>query len=136
MDMDVRWKQRFNNFVCAYQRLGEADSLLKTQELTKLEQQGAIHIFKHTHELAWNVLKDYLEELGVIGLVGSKGTTSEPFKRGLIEDGDTWVRMVEARNLIPHAYNQEIADIITANILDKFYPAFSSFAKKFTGLYG
>ena len=69
---DIRWKQRFNNYLKAFQTLVEAVELARSRELSKLEQQGLIQSFEFTHELAWNVLKDYLEDKGIAGLIGSK----------------------------------------------------------------
>ena len=51
-------------------------------------------------ELAWNVLKDFLEYEGIGGLVGSRSTVREAFKRGLISDGQLWMDMVDQRNHI------------------------------------
>ncbi len=131
---DIRWKQRFNNYLKAFQTLVEAVELAQTRELSKLEQQGLIKGFEFTHELAWNVLKDYLEDKGIIGLIGSKDATRTAFKNGLIEQGDDWMKMIQARNLTVHTYNSEIAQKIVDDILERFYPAFDSMAKKFTVL--
>ena len=76
MTEDIRWKQRFNNFLKALQTLTEAVELAQQRPLSKLEQQGLIQGFEFTHELAWNVLKDYLEEQGFVGIIGSKNAKS------------------------------------------------------------
>ena len=85
---DTRWKQRFNNYIKAFQTLVAAVELARSRELSELEQQGVIQSFELTHELAWNVLKDYLTEKGIVGLIGSKDATRSAFKNGLIEKGD------------------------------------------------
>ncbi len=72
MTPDIRWKQRFDNYNRALQTLQEASALSAQRPLSALEQQGLIQGFEFTHELAWNVLKDYLEEQGFVGLIGSK----------------------------------------------------------------
>lgn len=133
---DIRWKQRFDNYLKAFQTLVEAVELARTRELSKLEQQGLIQGFEFTHELAWNVLKDYLEEQGFVSIIGSKNATRGAFKNGLIADGDAWMDMIKARNLTSHTYNTEIAQSIVKNILERFYPAFESMAKKFSELDG
>lgn len=84
---DVRWIQRYNNFTKALQQLKEAVLLAQKRPLTKLEQQGLIQAFEFTHELAWNILKDFLENRGVQNLYGSKDATRAAFKAGLIENG-------------------------------------------------
>jgi hypothetical protein len=60
MTPDVRWKQRFDNFQRALHQLTLAMDLKAQRPLSDLEQQGLIQGFEFTHELAWNVLKDYL----------------------------------------------------------------------------
>ncbi len=129
---DIRWKQRFSNYLRAYGNLAEAVELSRTRPLTKLEQQGLIQSFEFTHELAWNVLKDYLEEKGISGLIGSKDATRTAFKNGLIEDGDSWMKMIEDRNLSSHTYNSDIAQSVADDILARFFSAFTLMSEKFT----
>ena len=80
MTADIRWKQRFSNYLKALQTLAKAVELARHRELTKLEQQGLIRGFEFTHELAWNVLKDYLEEQGFVGIIGSKNASRRLLK--------------------------------------------------------
>lgn len=134
MTQDIRWKQRLQNYLKAFQTLAEASTLADTRPLSKLEQQGLIKGFEFTHELAWNVLKDYLEEQGFVGLIGSKNASREAFKNGLIDDGQTWMDMIKARNLTSHTYNTDVAERLGQDILTCFYPAFSSMANHFTTL--
>ena len=131
---DIRWKQRFNNYSKAFQTLVAAVELSRSRELSELEEQGVIQSFEFTHELAWNVLKDYLEEKGITGLIGSIDATRAAFKHGLIEDGDDWMKMIEDRNTTSHTYNPQVAQAVVENILKRFYPAFEKMAKKFTAL--
>ena len=131
---DIRWKQRFNNYLKAFQTLVEAVELGQTRELTNLEQQGLIQSFEFTHELAWNVLKDYLEEKGILGLIGSKDATRAAFKNGLIEQGEDWMKMIEAHNRTSHAYDPHIAQEVADDIVDRFYPAFVLMAQRFAAL--
>lgn len=42
--------------------------------------------------------------------------------------------MIKARNQTSHTYNLAIAEAVTKDILERFYPAFASLAKEFTGL--
>ena len=131
---DIRWKQRFNNYSRAFQTLVAAVELARSRDLSDLEQQGVIQSFEFTHELAWNVLKDYLEEKGITGLIGSKDATRSAFTNGLIEDGEAWMKMIEDRNKTSHTYDPVIALAVVENVLERFYPAFEKMAKKFTAL--
>ncbi|MBI4793679.1 MAG: nucleotidyltransferase substrate binding protein [Deltaproteobacteria bacterium] len=133
---DIRWKQRFNNYTKALQTLRRAVELAGQRDLSELEEQGLIQGFEFTHELAWNVLKDYLEEQGVIGIIGSKNATREAFRNGLISDGESWMDMIKARNLTSHTYNTDLAAGIAKDILTRFYPAFTAMEKRFSELCG
>ena len=116
MTEDVRWKQRFSNYLLALQTLTDAVALAQQRPLSKLEQQGVIQGFEFTHELAWNVLKDYLDAQGFVGLIGSKNATRQAFKDALVQDGEAWKDMIKARNL------------------SRFYPAFVAMANTFAAL--
>ena len=130
----VRWTQRFKHFEQAYAQLEKAVALSRKRPLSELEEQGIIQAFEYTHELAWNVLKDFLEEQGVRDLYGSKDSSREAFKRGLIENGDAWMDMIQSRNLTSHTYNRDIAQQIVQAILEKYYAEFGRMFEKFKSL--
>ncbi len=131
MTQDIRWKQRFENFQRALKQLSLAMDLKAQRPLSDLEQQGLIQGFEFTHELAWNVLKDYLEMEGIQGLIGSRSTAREAFKRGLVVDGAVWMDMIEKRNLSSHTYNQTVALTIVEAIAERYYPAFCELQQRF-----
>ena len=124
MNSDIRWIQRFDNYGRALQTLRNAAELATQRPLSELEQQGLIQGFEFTHELAWNLLKDFLEAQGIAGLIGSRDANRTAFKNGLLEDGETWMEMIKARNLSSHTYQQDLAQRIATDILTRFYPAF------------
>jgi len=123
---DVRWIQRFNNFTKALSQLQEAVALAKQRPLSKLEEQGLIQAFEFTHELAWNTLKDFLEDRGVQNLYGSKDTTREAFKTGLMENGEAWMNMIQSRNLTSHTYDEATATQIASAIRNSYFAEFEA----------
>lgn len=133
MTEDIRWKQRFDNYQRALHQLTLAVQLMETRPLSNLEQQGLIQGFEFTHELAWNVLKDYLEMEGIQGLVGSRSTVREAFKRGLVTEGDVWMDMIEKRNLSSHTYNPSVANTLADAIQHRYHPAFVSLQARLSG---
>ena len=133
-DPDVRWRQRLQSFRKAFTRLADAVRLAGERKLSPLEQQGLIQMFEFTHELAWNVLKDYLEAQGVQGVVGSRGATREAFKNGLIVEGEVWMEMIKSRNQTSHTYNEATADEITEAILARYQAEFEKFQGRFARL--
>lgn len=128
---DIRWKQRFDNYDKAFSELKEGIDLTNHRELTKLEQQGLIQGFEYTHELAWNLLKDYLEAKGHVGLIGSRDTTREAFKRGLIHEGETWMDMIKSRNMTSHAYDSDTAELVYSEIVTRYFPQFQALHVEF-----
>jgi nucleotidyltransferase substrate binding protein (TIGR01987 family) len=130
-DPDVRWHQRLQSFRRAFVSLSDGVRLAGERELSPLEKLGLIQAFEFTHELAWNLLKDYLEGQGIQGVVGSKGATREAFKNGLIADGEAWMDMIKSRNQTSHTYNEETANQITSAILTRCCAQFTQFQTRF-----
>lgn len=122
---DIRWQQRFKNFGKAIALLQEAVNLTKERSLTELEEQGLIQRFEFTHELAWNVLKDYFEDQGNTLITGSRDATREAFNKSLIEDGEGWMEMIKSRNQSSHTYNEEVAEEIIDKIIHQYNDLFS-----------
>lgn len=118
---DVRWIQRLNHFAKA---LSQLTKFIQKRELNELEEQGLIQAFEYTYELAWNTLKDYFEAQGETGIHGSRDAIRLAFRRGLIEDGETWMAMVKDRTLTPHTYNGETARKIAQAVFERYYPEF------------
>lgn len=131
---DIRWRQRFDNFQRALLVLERGVRLAQSRELSELEQQGLIQGFEFTHELAWNLLKDYLAYQGVAPVVGSRDATRLAFQSGLISDGETWMEMIRSRNQSSHAYNLAQAQAIARDIIERFYPAFTLLQQTFATL--
>jgi len=130
MDEDIRWKQRFQNYKKALTTLKNAAELAASRELTDLEKQGTIQSFEFTFELAWNVMKDYLEEQGITGIIGSKNAIRYAFNKGLIDDGEVWMDMVKDRNVASHVYDEETAEELFTAIKNIYYPELNKFAEK------
>jgi len=134
MDEDIRWKQRFQNYGKALTTLKNAVELAESRELTDLEKQGMIQGFEFTLELAWNVMKDYLEWKGITGIIGSKDAVRQAFSNNLIEDGQVWMDMIKDRNLAAHSYDEAAAEKLAAAITGSHYRQFCAFAEKMNGL--
>jgi nucleotidyltransferase substrate binding protein (TIGR01987 family) len=121
---DIRWIQRLNHFKQAYGQLRNAVDLTSNRELTELEEQGMIQAFEYTHELAWKTMKNFFRDKANINLYGSKDTTREAFRQGLIENGETWMKMIEHRNLSTHTYNREVAREIADAVSNVYWQEF------------
>jgi nucleotidyltransferase substrate binding protein (TIGR01987 family) len=99
---DIRWQQRFTNYKKVLVQLQSAVELTAQRPLSDLEKQGMIQVFEFTHELAWNLLKDYLQDQGYQNIKGSKDATRQAFKVELITNGEQWMAMIQSRNKSLH----------------------------------
>lgn len=127
MTEDIRWKQRFDNYSKALRQLTR---FIEKGELNEFELQGLIQCFEYTYELAWNTMKDLFEFQGESGIMGSRDAIRLAFRRGLIEDGETWMEMIKGRTLTSHTYNEDVAEKVALNIKSHYYTAFVSLHHK------
>lgn len=121
MVQDVRWQQRFSNYRKALERL---EDFIQPPALNEREKQGLIKAFEYTYELAWNTLRDLLRSQGNASLLGARDSLREAFRLGLIEEGETWMLMIQDRNLTSHTYNRSTADAIASQIVACYLPCF------------
>lgn len=133
-DQGLRWIQRLASFTRALSQLDAAVSLADQRPLSELEKQGLIHSFANTHELGWNVLRDYLKDQGTQQLFGSKDTVRAAFAVGLIDDGEAWMEMIRDRNRSSHTYNVDVANAIVSHVIKTYIHTFKDLRKTGEGL--
>jgi len=128
---DIRWIQRLENFSKALERLNEAANIIGSNlqlgtEVTDLLREGLIQRFEYTHELAWNVMKDYAEYQGNTEIRGSRDAIRWALQNGLADD-KAWMKSVEDRNLSSHGYDRPTADAIFSKVIGTYLPLFNRF---------
>jgi len=136
MSEDIRWKQRFKNYKKARAAMTNALDLARSRKLSDLEKQGLIKGFELAFELAWNVMKDYLEEQGITDIIGSKNAIRHALRNGLIDDGQVWMDMAKIRAVSSRAYDEATAEKIFAKIAADFREPFASLERKMESLEG
>ncbi len=128
---DIRWIQRLNHFSKA---LSQLTKFIEKGALNELEKQGLIQAFEYTFELAWNTLKDYFEVQGETNIHGSRDAFRLAFKRGLLANGETWMDMIKSRTLTSHTYNEDVAEKIAADIVNRYFSEFVTLQTKMESL--
>ena len=118
---DIRWIQRFSNYNKALTLLKKAIDLPSHSEY---EKESVIQRFEYTYELAWNTIKDYLQEIGYQDIHGPANAIQIGFKAGIITDGELWMEMKKSRNNTVHTYDETEANKIFSDITAKYYPLF------------
>ena len=115
---DIRWKQRFENFNKVYLLLEKHSS---KEDLSELEQAGIIQFFEMTFELAWKVLKDYLESDGYV-VKSPRESIKQAFQNEIINDGHIWMDALSVRNLTTHTYDANLVKKLIDDIVNIYFP--------------
>ena len=117
---DIRWKQRFENFRQAYFRLQEARN---TPNLNELERNGLIQRFEFTIELAWKVMKDFLEEKGFIFKPSPKDSFRQAQEAKYIDFAQELIDGLNIRNELSHDYDGFLFIQSENDLLNIVFPA-------------
>ncbi len=133
MQQDIRWNQRFANYEKALFQLADAIENNGANPIDIIKE-GTIQRFEFTHELAWKVMKDFLSDKGIQGIIGSKDATRLAFQNEIIVQGQVWMDMIESRNRTVHTYQQNILENEYAKIVNLYFPLISAFSVKMNTL--
>jgi len=120
---DMRWKQRFDNFDKAFLKLQEA---IELGELNELERNGLVQLFEFTLELAWKVMKDFLQEQGFEFNPSPKDTFRQAQNAKYINYAQALIDGLDIRNVLSHDYSGEKFDTSEAVLRGEVFPALAS----------
>ena len=128
-EQDIRWLQRFQNYRKALKRLEEAIAIITINENSEnidLLKEGLIQRFEFTHELAWKVMKDYIEYQGPSEIRGSRDAFRKALSIGII-DNPLWINSIQTRNVTSHTYDDEITNLTLHTIITEYDPLMKDF---------
>lgn len=128
---DIRWQQRLSNYRRAVHNLEQA---LEQASYNDLERQGLIKGFELCYELAWKTLQDLLQARGYVDTTGPKPVIRQAFRDGLVNDGEQWMDLLEARNLAAHVYDEARARDLETRIRGRFASVFRELLDKLEGV--
>lgn len=123
----TRWQQRFENFERTFLLFQSSFAEKPLSQFSALEKEGIIQRFEYTFELAWKTLKDYLEHTRlVIEQITPRFVIKQAFAAKIIQDGPTWIEMLEQRNLLSHTYNETVFDKAVTLIATRYLTALTA----------
>lgn len=125
---DIRWKQRFQNFTKSMNYLENA---LQIPHPDIVQKAGIIQFFEMSFELAWNLIKDYLEEQGFVEIKSPRGALKKAFEINILENGHDWMDLLQDRNLTAHTYDEQKATDMEQLIQTKYFPLLKSMHNSF-----
>ena len=129
---DIRWKQRYSNYIKALDLLENA---LKIEQPDVVQRAGIVQFFEMCSELSWKLLKDYLEEQGFIEINTPRNAIKKAFEIELISNGHEWMELLQDRNLSAHTYDEQKASELEQLIHHKYFPLLKSLHQTFLEKY-
>ena len=123
-----KFELKYENYCKALMRLKES---LRIKNPDDLHIDGITQRFEFTFDLAWQTTKEYLEFMGITyEMIGPRGTLRAAFEQGLIYDGDTWIKMMEARNNMSHRYSYDESRKIYQDIKETYVTLLENLCEK------
>ena len=117
-----KWHERLAIYKNAIDRLAEVIALSKQHPLNQFERDSLIKRFEFSYEMAWKLMISYEKENGIVEVLGSKDVIRQAFKLSIVNNGETWLEMVDARNKTSHLYDEEMATDVVDEIIYTYYP--------------
>lgn len=118
-NLDIRWKQRFENLQSAYRKLQEAIKINEQMPENDLIKMALIKAFEMTFELSWKTMKDFLNYNG-LDVKLPRDIIKQAFANDVIADGQLWIDMLEDRNLMTHTYDETRANLAISHIRENY----------------
>jgi len=139
---EFTWEQRFFDYRKAMGKLTIAIKIFAPNEEENLEyedvddllKEGLIKRFEYTHELAWNVMKDYAASHGNNSIKHARDATREGLNLGLIDEVEEWMDMLTSRAETLRLYDDEIAAALFEKILETYYLLLLKFEERMQNL--
>lgn len=127
----LRAEDGVNNFEKALARLNDVigkKSSFYEQELEDVYTDVVVKRFEFTFEMSWKAIKRVLAMVGLDDKNNPRQCFKAAFSQGYVKDENTWLDMIEMRNLSAHTYDSdEIREIVQK--IEAYSAAFNDLAK-------
>ncbi|WP_121614174.1 nucleotidyltransferase substrate binding protein [Mesobacillus foraminis] len=111
--MSEKLRYKLENYEKAVYRLQEAVQLPLEQSIIL---DGIIQRFEFTYELAWKLMKSFLEYEGIVEVNSPRAAFKEAYSIGLISNSEDWLSMIADRNITSHTYDEQMALLVCERI--------------------
>ena len=103
--------QKIEHYISALAQLEQAVAIYQKSQQDALYRDGLIQRFEFTVELAWKSIKEYLEDQGSTTPIATpRAVLKEAFAAGVIQDAEEWNKIITARNITSHVYDEKTAE--------------------------
>ena len=116
--------KKYENFCAALDNLKEIYNYNEPYDTVVLT--GLVGLYEICFEQSWKMMKEILASHGYEGSeIGSpKNILKTAYGAGMIHDEELWLKGLEARNNVSHAYNRDVAYAIIDMTKERFYDMF------------
>lgn len=130
-----RLEERIENFNRAFEIFNNAVKAYNQEKENILMHMALVQAYEVCFELSWKVLKDYLAENGILVYM-PKEVIKEAFNKNVIENGQIWIDMLDARNATSHEYKMDKINLILEKISSTYYEELLKFSNWLAGING
>lgn len=130
-----RLEERIENFNRAFEIFNNAVKAYNQEKENILMHMALVQAYEVCFELSWKVLKDYLAENGILVYM-PKEVIKEAFNKNVIENGQIWIDMLDARNATSHEYKMDKINLILEKISTTYYEELLKFSNWLAGING
>lgn len=121
MNENVCWIKTFNNFRRVIFLLQSAFEEKKLSAYSILEQEGIIRRFKYALKLSCSVLRERMEDDGImIDATSSRSLIWQAFNSKYIDNSEVWVNAIIDNSLLSHVYDLDKILIVLQTVKDKY----------------
>lgn len=116
--------QKVEHYINALAQLEQAVAIYQKSHQDALYRDGLIQRFEFTVELSWKSIKEYLEDQGsTMSIATPRAVLKEAFSAGIIQDMEEWNKIITARNITSHVYDEKTAEDVADQICNDFLPS-------------
>lgn len=130
-----RLEERIENFNRAFEIFNNAVKAYNQEKENILMHMALVQAYEVCFELSWKVLKDYLAENGILVYM-PKEVIKEAFNKNVIENGQIWIDMLDARNATSQEYKMDKINLILEKISTTYYEELLKFSNWLAGING
>lgn len=116
--------KKYENFCSALKNLKEIYTYEEPYNTVVLT--GLVGLYEICFEQSWKAIKEilYLNGFAESQTGSPRQILKSAYQAGMIKDEELWLKALNSRNNVAHAYNQDIALDIIRNTKDKYYQMF------------
>lgn len=103
----LKWLECLTTFKIAIGRMEEFIELSNLRKLNQCERDSFIKEFEFSFEIAWRLMMSYEKENGVAEVHGSKDVLRQAYSMSIIENGEVWLKIIDAGNIMSHLYDEK-----------------------------